>query len=145
MNGNPGSLNLSAFIIVLGILFGQTACKERSREEVEQIIAKSETLRHIDQICREFPTPERFELEKKGIYGNSETSSITYQYIAHMPFEEVKTFYQNPILREDYNFRAENYAEPLRNEIWFKRDDVSINVDNQPPSWIVNIGCSKRN
>ncbi len=143
MNGKPESLYLSAFIIVLGIVFGQTACKERSREEVEQIIAKSETLRRIDQICKEFPKPEVFELEKKDLYGNSNMSAINYKYIAHMSFEEVKTFYQDPKLREDYNFRAENYAEPLRNEIWFKRDDVSINVDNQPPSWIINIGCSK--
>ena len=144
MNSKPGSLNLSAFIIVLGILFGQIACKARSREEVEQIIAKSETLRRIDQICKEFPKPEGFELEKKDLYGNSNMSAINYKYIAHMSFEEVKTFYQNPILREEYSFRGEDYAEPLRNEIWFKRDDVSINVDNQPPSWIVNIGCSKR-
>lgn len=145
MNGKPVSVNLSASIIMLGIFLSQTACKERSREEVEQIIANSETLRRIDQICKEFPKPEGFELEKKDFYGNLNMTAINYKYIAHMSFEEVKTFYQNPILREDYNFRSEYYAEPLRNEIWFKRDDVSINVDNQPPSWIVNIGCSKRN
>ena len=119
-------------------------CRQRSPDEVEAIIAKSETLRHIDQICKEFPHPQQFELERKVLGGNSETSSIDYQYIAHMPFEEVKAFYQNPQLRADYNFRNEDYAEPLINESWFKSNDVSITVENRPPSWIVNIGCSRR-
>lgn len=119
-------------------------CRQRSPDEVEAIIAKSETLRHIDTICKEFPHPDQFELERKVLGGNSEISSIDYQYIAHMPFQEVKPFYQNPLLRANYNFRDEDYAEPLINKIWFRLDDVSIYIENRPPSWIVNIGCNKR-
>ncbi len=133
---------LFAILLLLSIGFTK-ACKKRSPEEVEQIIAKSETLRHIDQVCTEFPRPERFELENKSFGGNSETSAIDYQYIAHVPFEEVKAFYQRASLRENYTLRGESYSEPLINEIWFKPDDVMINIENRPPSWIVNIGCSK--
>lgn len=133
-------IKLSFYLLVLATVLG--GCRDRSAEEVEQKIAESETLSRIDQICLEFPKPKTFELEKKGIYGNSTTSDITYQYIAHMPFAEVKAFYQDSKLREDYTFRNESYNEPLINEILFQRDDVSINIENRPPSGIVNIGCS---
>lgn len=143
MNYRALRFNLLVFFIILSVFFAQSACRQRSPEEVEQIIAKSETLRHMDQVCKEFPKPERFELENKTLGGNSRISAIEYQYIAHMPFDEVKAFYQDSRLREEYTFRSESYNEPLINEIWFKRDEVSINIENRPPSWIVNIGCSK--
>ena len=133
---------LSATFLLLSISLAQ-ACRQRSPEEVEQIIAKSETLSYIDQICKEFPRPKQFELEKKDFYGNSEMNAVNYKYIAHMPFADVKSFYQDEGLREKYTLRVENYSERFINEIWFKRDDVSINIENRPPSWIVNIGCSK--
>ena len=134
-------LIVSCLLVATAFVIG---CRHRSPEEIEATIAKSEALRRIDQICREFPHPQQFELEQKILGGNSESSSIGYQYNAHIPFEDVKAFYRDPRLRVEYNFRDEDYAEPLINEIWFRRDDVSITVENRPPSWIVNIGCSKR-
>lgn len=133
-------IKLSTYLLVLATVLG--GCRDRLADEVEQKIAGSETLSRIDQICREFPKLKSFALEKKGIYGNSTTSGINYQYIAHLPFEEVRTFYQNPRLREDYSFGTEDDAQPLITEISFRRDEVSINIENRPPSGIVNIGCS---
>ena len=117
-------------------------CGQRSRAELEAIIAKSETLRQIDQVCTDFPRPTSFELEKKSLGGNAATSAIEYQYVAHMPFEEVKVFYQDSKLRETYGFQSESYKEPLLNKIKFQRGDVSITIENGPPSWIVGFYCS---
>jgi hypothetical protein len=134
--------NLIKLLVLTVLLNG---CGQKSAEDVERIIAKSETLRHIDQICKEFPRPESFELQKKGLSGNSITSIVFYQYTAHVPFDEVKKFYQDSGLRAQYELRGESYKEPLINEIWFRRGDVGINIENRPPSWIVNIGCSSKN
>lgn len=131
---------LSTTFLLLSIGFAH-GCRKRAPEEVEEIIAKSETLSQIDQVCKEFPRPEMFELEKKGFGGNARTSAIDYQYIAHMPFEPVKAFYQDPSLRRTYDFQSESYMEPWLNEINFRRGEVSINVENRPPSRVVIIGC----
>lgn len=118
------------------------ACRERPRAEVEEIIARSNTLSRMDVACTGFPKPESFELERKNLGGNSVKSSINYQYHAHMPFESVKVFYQNEELRRTFGFHSEKYLENWSNTINFRHNEVIISIHNRPPSWFVNVGCS---
>lgn len=135
---------LSIILLVFAVSLWQ-GCRERSNEEVEQIIAKSEKLRYIDGICKEFPKPGLFELDKKDISGNSVMSAIYYRYISHMPFSSVKAFYQDKEAFKDYSLISESYMDPFINEIFFRKDDVRIGIEHRPPSGYVTIGCSKRN
>jgi hypothetical protein len=118
------------------------ACTADSSAVMERKIASSESLTHIDQVCMNFPKPASFELERKGLSGNLETNVIYYQYIAHAPFDSIKRFYQDLDLRDKYELLSENYKDPLMNEINFQYLNVRINIENQPPSWIVVIECN---
>lgn len=117
-------------------------CRQRSREEMEAIIAKSETLRRIDQVCTEFPKPAQFELETKTLGGNAAISALEVQYVAHMPFDAVRGFYRNPEIRNGYGFYYESDSNDWRNEISFQHDDIYIDIENRPPSWTVTFFCS---
>ena len=136
-------VNISVCVTALALMLGQTGCKQDSLEVVEQKILASKELRYIDQICKEFPKPARFEQAKKGLSGNSETTIIFYQYISHMPFETVKAFYQDSANRGQYSLIREEYKEPLINLITFRRDDIRIVLEQRPPSGIVNVDCVK--
>lgn len=129
---------------VLGTLVLAIGCGQRSRDEVEAIIAKSYSLQEVNNVCTEFPRPKTFELVNKQFGGNSGTAAIEYQYLAHTPYDSVREFYQDPALRASYEFVSENYRgdSALENDIYFQQGEVSINISNRPPAGIVSMYCS---
>ncbi len=119
------------------------SCGEPAEEEVARKIAASEELRHIDQICTEFPKPPAFRQIKKGIYVNSEIKSVYYQYSSNQPFAFVRNFYQDAANRGEYMLFSENYTEPedTISTLRFLRDNVGITLEHRPPTAIFNIDC----
>lgn len=129
--------------VLIACLVLAHSCGEPSQEEVARKIAESEKLRHIDQICKQFPKPPEFHQMKKGISGDAEIASVYYQYSSNLPFASVRNFYQDAANRGEYMLVSENYADPedSMSTLRFLRDDVGITLEHRPPAAVFNIDC----
>ena len=121
------------------------ACQPRSRAEVDQIIANSEHLSKIDSICQSLGKPDDFVELKKGLGGNSNHSTIEYQYKMSRSFDSAVEHFKNECaksqcsLASEYNNRDDKSYRTLN----FRIDGVKIEVEYRADfGSIVNYGCS---
>ena len=135
---------LYLFIVLIGLLAAST-CKPRSRAEVDQIIGKSETLTRIDRVCQSLRKPDDFVELKKGLFGNSNHSSITYQYKMSRNFDSVVDHFKNEcektqcIVVNEYN----NKNDPSLRTLYLRIEDVGIEIEYRSEfGSIINYGCS---
>lgn len=122
-----------------------SGCEPRSRAEVDRIIGRSETLTKIDRVCQSLRKPDGFVEVKKSLGGNSDHSTIEYQYKMSQSFDSVAEHFKNECekiqcsLVGEYNNRNDRGFRTLNLRI----EGVQIEVEYRSEfGSLVNYGCS---
>lgn len=131
-------------VVVLSSL-GAISCQPRSRAEVDRIIAGSEKLSRMDRACQSLRRPDDFVELRKGIFGNSDKSSITYQYKMSGSIDSVVEHFKKECEGTDCSVISEYDRKDFRRNttLNLQIERVRIQVEYQSRiGSLVNFSCS---
>jgi hypothetical protein len=128
-----GFILLQFFIIWLFF----SSCEEKTQEEIDSIISKSERLTRLDNLCSEIETPKDFELLRKRLFGNSYTSSLAYYYKTNLKSIEVEPIIfrwlksNGWVLTESNNKFSKDNQRIVINQGYFARANYVITCNEE--------------
>lgn len=98
-----------------------------TQAEIEKRISGSETLKGVDNLCKDLPKPPGFEFVSKVIAGNISRTAIGYYFRSRRQFDDVKKFYAE--WAPQNNWRVDpSAAEPEAICCRFMREDQRFEV-----------------
>lgn len=107
---------------------------KKSPEEIEEIIARSETLTRVDELCKNLAKPEQFEFSNKGLSGKSLKASVSYGFKTERPNDEIEIFFRLMLT-------SDGWVEDTYELRQFKKGNQTIvleRVSSPDANWIIS-------
>jgi len=87
-------IGIPVFIWLFWLFLSITTPREKSPEEIEEIIVRSEKLTRVDQLCKNLAKPEQFEFSYKQLGSNSIRTALSYGFKTERPNDEIEIFFR---------------------------------------------------
>jgi hypothetical protein len=132
---------------VLGLALLTFSCNDTTADEADRIIAKSEKMTMLDNLCGKIGRPNGFVFVTKKVSGNSRVAIISYRFQTAEDFDSVRQFFFEWFDKDGWAYTGRR-DEQLLNEdgyFQFKKGHVSVSVEHVTfPFANYSISCSQK-
>ena len=125
-------------IVVFSILIGLACFRDRTPEDLEDTISKSDVLKRVNKLCMEMPKPDDFRFVEKHFGGNAILATLTFTYFSDKKEDEIELFYKK--------WAEKNGWEKLKEyqlNIQYRKGKQTIVIDFNSLSTKASISCEE--
>ena len=123
------------FLLIIFLAFSAVTCfRDKTPEEIEDAISRSDSLKRVNKLCAEMPKPDDFKFIRKGLAGNTNTASVVLYYLSFEEPKKNKEFYRK--WAKENGWQSDN----LR----YYKGNQTVFLEFQPmKDWNLAISCQE--